>query len=477
MADPIQNPLHRDSESDIETLFAHAVALNKDGRIEDAKNAYLEILQLDPTHFGSLNNLGALLMTTGYKTAARTAYGEAVKHHPQNPMGHINLANALAKNHETEAALEHFARALELAPDHPKAHQGLALLLSELGEEDKAVEHRIKGFRHDPVLRFPYYGSGNPIELLVLASASGGTVPVNHHLDNTVFSTTVIFVDFYDMERPLPHHHLVFNAIGDADICRASLDLAEKILSRVTAPVINQPSSVLKTGRANNAQRFAKIEGVIAPKIKIFPRHVLEKDGAVSALAHDGFSFPLLLRSPGFHAGKFFTRVEDENELSEVLPSIPGHELMVIDYLDTRSRDQKFRKYRVMIVDGMIYPLHAAISSKEWKLHYFSADMTDNPDHRAEDEAFLNDMPKALGPKAMRALEAIRNEMELDYAGIDFGLSPEGDIFFFEANATMVVLPPDKDIKWDYRRPAVKRILDALHVMLDKKARTRLQAN
>jgi len=58
----------------------------------------------------------------------------------------------------------------------------------------------------------------------------------------------------------------------------------------------------------------------------------------------------------------------------------------------------------------------------------------------------------------------------LDYAGIDFALNPAGDILLFEANATMTVLPPEQDRRWDYRRAAVQRIEDGVRKMLLDKA-------
>src|ERR1700679_1294806 len=61
-------------------------------------------------------------------------------------------------------------------------------------------------------------------------------------------------------------------------------------------------------------------------------------------------------------------------------------------------------KYRVMMIGGKIYPLHLAIS-RNWKVHYFTSDMADKPDHRSEEAAFLADMPAVLGDKAYRALE------------------------------------------------------------------------
>jgi hypothetical protein len=55
-------------------------------------------------------------------------------------------------------------------------------------------------------------------------------------------------------------------------------------------------------------------------------------------------------------------------------------------------------------------------------------------------------------------------------AGIDFGLSAAGEILFFEANATMVVPPPQSDERWACRRNAVKRIEDAVRRMLVERA-------
>ncbi len=118
-----------------------------------------------------------------------------------------------------------------------------------------------------------------------------------------------------------------------------------------------------------------------------------------------------------------------------------------------------------MMIDGQLYPLHLAIS-KDWKIHYFTADMADNPAHRAEDAAFLEDMPAVLGDRAVEALTRVQTTLGLDYAGIDFGLSADGDVLLFEANATMVVNPPEPDERWAYRRPAVDRIFAAVRKMI-----------
>src|SRR6185437_7440449 len=189
----------------------------------------------------------------------------------------------------------------------------------------------------------------------------------------------------------------------------------------------------------------------------------------VSALAELGYSFPLLLRSPGYHTGLNFVLVEHASELSAAASGLPGDELLVIEYLDARGHDGSARKYRVMMIDGKIYPLHLAIS-RNWKVHYFTSDMADQPDHRAEEARFLADMPVALGDKAMKALVRIRDVLGLDYAGVDFGLGRDGDLLLFEANATMVIAVPDADERWAYRRTAIDRIIEAVVAMIMQKA-------
>lgn len=70
-----------------------------------------------------------------------------------------------------------------------------------------------------------------------------------------------------------------------------------------------------------------------------------------------------------------------------MLTEIPGDPLFVIQYIDTSAEDGLFRKYRVMMINGELYPLHVAVS-KDWKVHYFTADMAKNADNRLEDAFF-----------------------------------------------------------------------------------------
>ena len=122
-----------------------------------------------------------------------------------------------------------------------------------------------------------------------------------------------------------------------------------------------------------------------------------------------------------------------------------------------------------MMIDGQLYPLHLAIS-RDWKVHYFTSEMSANADYRAEEARFLENMPDVLGHKVVACLEAISKTLGLDYAGVDFELSPDGDVLLFEANATMIISRPGYEEHWTYRHGAVGRAVGAAKAMIEKRS-------
>jgi glutathione synthase/RimK-type ligase-like ATP-grasp enzyme len=452
--------------------FERAGLLAALGQTEGAKQAYFEILRLDPTHFGVLNNFGTLLYETGYCAAARTVYTQAVACHPDQPLAHVNLANLELYKDDLAAARQHYETALRLDPDNAAAHQGLSAVFLETGDEAAMLRHRELGFRGHPMKTLPYRGDAEPVPLLLLVSSMRGDIPWRRLIDDHVFRVTTLAPSFYSPVLKLPPHRLIFNVIGDTDSCRADLEAAQELLRHTTAPVINPPASVLATGRMANAERLRALPGVVTPRIALLPRATLAGAGAMEALARHGLGFPLLLRRPGFHTGKHFVQVADPDALESAVAAMPGDELMAIAYLDSYGGDGCARKYRVMMIDGQLYPLHLAIS-RHWKVHYFTAAMADQPAHQAEEAAFLSNMPQVLGDTAMAALHAIQATLGLDFGGIDFGLDAAGNLLLFEANPTMLLNPPDADAQWDYRRGAADAALLAARRMLSNRVDTR----
>jgi glutamate/tyrosine decarboxylase-like PLP-dependent enzyme/Tfp pilus assembly protein PilF len=446
-------------------LFLRGNLLEQIGQSEQARNTYIEVLLLDPSHVGALNQLGNILFAAGKKLEARALFAEAVARHPDDAMSRTNFANLLIQDGEPEKAREHCEHALKIDPDHQQAHAGLSFVFADSGNPERASWHRRAAFQGRCVIPQPYRGEGPPITVLELISTTRCNSRITHFLIDHVFQKYLVVADFYDASTPLPPHQLVVNSIGDADLAAAALAGAQALVANTTAPVLNPPAAVLATGRCDVARRLSGVPGVITPKTITLSRELLAAPDAQTTLTQHGFEFPFLLRTPGFHGGDHFLRVEALGALPAALGKLPGRDLTVIQYLDARAADGKTRKYRVMMVDGNLYPLHAAISS-HWKIHYFSAEMADYPEHRAEDAAFLGNMSGVLGPRAMAALDQIQKTLGLDYGGIDFGLNQKGEVLLFEANATMVVVAPGTDQRWDYRRPAVEQIWKAVWEML-----------
>jgi hypothetical protein len=71
--------------------------------------------------------------------------------------------------------------------------------------------------------------------------------------------------------------------------------------------------------------------------------------------------------------GQHFVRVNSATSLGAAMAVLPGAgdpaaTVIGIEYLDARGTDGWASKYRVMIVNGLLYPLHLAIS-RDWKIH------------------------------------------------------------------------------------------------------------
>lgn len=448
----------RNHPGSIDLMFERARLLDRLGRVDEARLAYVEVLGRDANHFGALNDLGMLLFKAGLRQDAFTCFNAAVAKHPRNAIGQANLALVLLRGGEARKAREHYEIAVSLDPDNAEAHRGLALALAALGEHAAAEVHGRTGFGAQPIVGLPYRGEGEPVRALLIVSAGPGNVPLDRFLDDRVFAVWKVVAEYYDPSAPLPDHDVAINAIGDADVAASALECAESIAGRSGAPLINAPRSVLQTGRAQNAQRLRGTPDLITPQVEKVSRDRIT-----------GWEFPFLLRAPGFHTGMHFERVDSAADLAPALARLPGDELFAAQYVDVRGVDGNARKYRVMFVGGEIYPLHLAISG-DWKVHYFSADMAAHAERRAEEERFLADPPAVLGQRAMGALAGMAAQLDLDYAGADFALDRDGKVVLFEANATMIVPVADPDPRFAYRRPAIERIEAAIRSLLLERA-------
>ena len=139
------------------------------------------------------------------------------------------------------------------------------------------------------------------MRVLLLVSGARRQHPNRQILDDKVFAVTALYAEFHDPTLPLPVHDVVFNAVGDAELCGEALAGAAAVVARTRAPVINRPETVADTDRATNAGRLA------GPRA--CGRRGRFRPQKPALLAGANLEFPILLRSPGFHTGQHFVRV------------------------------------------------------------------------------------------------------------------------------------------------------------------------
>ena len=447
-----------DTPEDTGALFEQASLLDRLGADIEARQAYLDVLSRDMRHPGALRQLASLLVRGGFGAAARTVLEQAVASHPEDAAIRASLGHLLREAGELEAARLQYEAALGRAPWQAEAHQGMSYLLEGV-DAAVAERHRRLGFAGRALTTQPYRGRVAPVVVLRLVCASGGNIPTRELLDDRVFLTHTLVAEHAPAGLALPAHGLVLNAIGDAERGAAALDAAERLLRANRVAVINPPARIRPTTRAGNAALLGALEGVVAPRLATVPR------ASLAAGLPPGFGFPVLLRSPGFHTGEHFLRFETQAALAAGLDALPGAALHVVEPLSSQGADGNWRKYRVMMIDGRLLPVHLAIAA-HWKVHHFSTGMDRRPEHRREEAAFLDDMEGTLGATAVAALLRIRDALGLDYGGIDFALAPGGEVLLFEANATMALLAPPPAAIWDYRREAFDAARQAALSML-----------
>jgi len=173
----------------------------------------------------------------------------------------------------------------------------------------------------------------------------------------------------------------------------------------------------------------------------------------------------VLVRPVGTHGGDDFEKIEGSEALAAVLAQRPDTDRYFTEYIDYRSVDGYFRKYRFIFVNGEILPYHLAIADR-WKVHHDSTDMADHPWMQREEEAFLNNPASVFGPFHYQVLREIRERIGLDYFGVDCALDRSGNLVMFEANASMLV--HDQNEAFFYKAPFVQRIKSAFDDMLRK---------
>ena len=275
-------------------------------------------------------------------------------------------------------------------------------------------------------------------------------------------------VDTFRVGRPgpqrLPVPDVVVNLITEPLVCRRALAQLESIVHAKGVPLINSVESVRRSGRT-------ALPGVIRDsraarvRVPLTTRYTGKPGGLESHIEAAGHRFPVLFRPVGTHSSKGLVKVDNGAQLRTL--GVPS-DLLVTDFVDFRSGDGLYRKYRMIWANETTYRRHV-IAGLDWNVTgQARADMWERPETIIAEKAFLASSD-ALNDRIAELFRIVG----LDFGVIDFAVSDVGEIIVFELNGTFQVsrsIPARYVKEWGYLEANNATIIAALVASIASRA-------
>jgi len=248
--------------------------------------------------------------------------------------------------------------------------------------------------------------------------------------------------------------------IAESEANQALLKKVGVFIANWPRPVINLPEYIAQTSRDGVCAALSNCTGIDMPVTVRTDRTTLGQLSAgvinVDTLL-PGNRFPLIVRPLGSHAGKDLEKIEDVKSLSDYLERISTEYFYLSRFVDYRSIDGLFRKYRIAMIEGKPYVCHFAISS-HWMIHYLNAGMGESAEKRAEEADCMAHFDEEFAKRHAAALKTINQRMGMQYLGIDCAETQDGKLLIFEIDNAMVVHAMDPVDMYPYKNQQCKSL-------------------
>lgn len=468
-------------------------------RFEEAKASYLQALTLNSTLAQAHNHLGQLLCLMNRHHDALDSYRSALELEPEYHEAWLNLAILLTYQQQWSKAEACYLRVLESNPNSVLALRNLGRLFEQLGiKQTDAIDYLERSIAIEPhadayltlsnllmqchqetkawtMLRLaqslrpldtsPAKQAQADFSALLLDSPVATSTPIDYLTSLAAYDRHLycLIPDAnVDIDFLSAHADVVLNLITDADSGQHVLPLALDLVERLKRPTVNHPRLVMATDRATVAERLAPIAQLHIPKTLRFQGLALISLATAQQLT--AYSLPVLVRLAGCHGGDDFIKCDDWHSLIDFVSLRPDAYYYLTQYINYRSIDGYFRKYRFISVNNELLPYHLAIHN-EWMVHHFRTDMANQAWMSEEEQRFLNAPQQVFNEAQLSALQTAATAIALDFCGIDCAISHEGKVVIFEMNATMRV-HDEKTELYAYKNPYIAKIKIAFDLML-----------
>ena len=140
----------------VKEAFDLAIQNHLNNNLQDAKNYYNKVLEIDPNHLSANNNLGVLFQGSGDIQKAKACYEKAIAINPNYVDGHNNLGIIFKELGENQKAIDCYEKAIKINPTKAEAHNNLGAIFKELGENKKAKSCYENAIKINPNDSNPY---------------------------------------------------------------------------------------------------------------------------------------------------------------------------------------------------------------------------------------------------------------------------------------------------------------------------------
>ncbi len=342
----------------------------------------------------------------------------------------------------------------------------LSVVLQLNAQPQLALELQTQALQLEQV----YTLQSNPVHprLRLLAIMGPGEVMANTPLEFLVEESNIALQMLYVGEGipaklDIPKHDVAFVAVCESDRNQALLKQLGAVMRYWPCPYVNSPSSIAQLTRSDVAAKLRGSPHVVPSlAVRVPFKEVLAWAARVPNV------FPCIIRPVNSHAGHGLAKVDDASMLMHYVVEHVNEEYFIAPFIDYRSQDGWYRKYRVAVIDGQPFAAHMAIS-QNWMVHYLNADMLENARNRDEEAEFMRTFEFNFSVKHREALHCIDRCMALDYYSIDCAEMPDGSLLVFEVDSGAVVHAMDPVDVFPYKLPQMTKVFAAFQAMLHRR--------
>ena len=234
-----------------------------------------------------------------------------------------------------------------------------------------------------------------------------------------------------DFPEQVPEHDVMLVAVAGSEANQVLLKRLTEYTSEWLRPVINCPGQILGLSLDRVGAILDSLPGVTMPLSVRTGLGALNSIASgvlpIQSLLPDG-GFPFLVRALAAHVGANPQKIDTPAALANYLKGAEGPYFYVSRFIDYRSEDQLFRRYRIALLEGQPYLCDYTVSPR-WP---------GRAEARRMSASAVAGVDAGFALRHKATLQAIAQRLGLSCLGVDCAEMPNGDLLILEVDNAMI---------------------------------------